>query len=234
MTIARQFRRGVPTVALLALLVAAGAGCREAADPAAPAPPVSTVPAAVVLPLAEQQTSYRFTVELAVIDPGSGNATVELWSAWEDNGPALLGSYAPGPVTVVVDTLGRHDFYAVAVDAAGNRQATPAAPQASTVVPPRVVIIDRRGEHFDITNALLRYTLRLDGWDHGLGRTAIPPINFPEYMSPGDPNYPDANSVTEILAIDYDGIRKAWKIGDITDREVVNDRTPGVEFAATY
>ncbi len=202
-------------------------------------PPVASTqdaspPAAAVRPLAEDQTSYRFDLEIDLADAGSGVASFELWSAWDGGAPALVGTCTGSPVTVVVDSLGRHGFMAVATDAVGNRQAMPSAPQAATTVPPRIVIVDRQGEHFDITHAVLRYFVRVDGWDHGLGRHAIQPINFPAYWNPGEFGYPDDDNFSDVLAVNYGGVQKAWRLGDIADREVVNDRAPGVEFAATY
>lgn len=227
----------VPVSALLATTLILLTGCNDEPSPTGttlpPLPPDTELPVVSVGPLPADQTSFRFDVPVTASDAGgSGLAGYDLWvaNAWGDT--ALVGSFTDTLVAFHADTSGNHAFWAVAVDSAGNRSA--ASEIAGTVVPDRIVIIDVVEEHYDITHAVLRYNLSIWGWDHGMGRRAFPPINFPALIYPGEPIYPDPNRVFDTIGVSYGPAARAYPIGDIVAREVVNDTLSGVHFAATY
>lgn len=194
----------------------------------------TTAPVATILPLEVDQLSLQFELEFEAEDDASGVASVEIFVRTPDLIWTSLGFYNQSPVTYLASVDGPHSFYGVAVDSAGNRQNTPKFAQAETMVPVPIIITDRRGEDFDITNAVLRYFMQVHGWGYGLGRDTIRPINDPVFYVSGQHGYPDSNSVVDIMAVNYGGESHAYGIGDITNREVVNDVLGDVHFSATY
>ena len=222
---------------LLATILILLAGCNDEPSPTGTAlpllPPDTELPVVSVGPLSEEQTSFRFDVPVSASDTGgSGLAGYDLWvaNAWGDT--ALVGSFTDTMVAFHADTSGSHTFWAVASDSAGNRSA--ASEVAGTTVPDRIVIIDVMEEHYDITHAVLQYHLASWGWGHGMGRRAFAPINFPALNYPGDPGYPDPTRTFDTMGVSYGPAARAYPIGDIVAREVVNDTMSGVHFAATY
>lgn len=196
-------------------------------------PPDTEPPVVSVGSLADEQTSFRFDVPLAADDrDGSGVAGVILWAAdaWGDT--TLVGVFNDTLAAFHADTSGAHTFWAVAMDSAGNYSAVSAP--VSTSVPDRVVIIDVMEEHYDITHAVRRYNLAEWGWGHGMGRRAFAPINFPKLTYPGDPGYPEPLRSFDTIGVTYGPAARAYPIGVIVSREVVNDTLSGVHFAATY
>lgn len=194
----------------------------------------TTAPVATVLPLEEDQLSLQFKVSYKAEDDASGVASVEMFVHTPDQVWTSLGYYNQSPVTYVASVDGPHEFYAVAVDSAGNHLQREPFAQAATMVPVPVIITDRHGEDFDITNAVLRYFLSVNGWGHGLGRNTIRPINKPLFWLPGQYGYPLPSRMTNVLAIAFDGDARAYPVGDFGNREVVNDVVGGVHLSATY
>jgi hypothetical protein len=224
-------------LALALALTLALAGCQGDDAPtgtAAPLLPPDTEPPVVsVGPLPAEQTSFRFAVPLRAADTGgSGVAGVMLWAAdaWGDT--VLVGTFTDTLAAFHADTSGAHGFWAVAVDSAGNHSRPSAV--AATTVPDRVVIVDVMEEHYDITHAVRRYNLAEWGWGHGMGRRAFAPINFPQLIHPGEAGYPDPLRSFDTIGVTYGPAARAYPIGDIVAREVVNDTLSGVHFAATY
>ncbi len=211
------------------------AGCQDETVTPAPQPASDdTPPTATILPLNEQQVSLRFELEFEAEDDASGVAYVEIMVRTPDGFWESLGNFTESPGVFVASGPGLHAFSAVAVDSAGNQQETPDNPQAETVVPEPIIITDRTGEEFDITNAVLRYSLMENGWGHGLGRHSIVPVVDPEWWVPGESGYPDTFNVSDVIALVYEGDSHAYRIGNITDREVVNDSFGDVHLAVTY
>jgi len=212
-------------------------GCQtEATTPNEPTTPLpdTIAPVAIVLPLEDEQLSLQFKLAYKAHDENSGVASVEIFVRTPNQTLTSLGYHNQSPVTYLASEDGPHEFYAVAVDSAGNRQATPQFAQAATMVPVPIIITDRRGEDFDITNAVLRYFMSENGWGHGLGRNTIRPINDPQFWLPGQIGYPAPNLMTDVLAIEINGEARAYPVGNISNREVVNDVVGGVHLSATY
>lgn len=207
-------------------------GCKSS-PPNAPVAD-TTAPIASIEPLEAEQTSLQFTITFQAEDEGSGVEEVEVFVKAPNADWASLGTYTEGPVTFIAEEPGVHGFVAVARDAAGNIQEIPTLAQSETIVPEPIIITDRLGEDFDITNAVLRHNMTARWWGHGIGRNTIRPINDPQFLLPGDTGYPRDNSTTDVIGVTMDGDFRAYGTDDIVDKEVVNDVIGGVHFAATF
>ena len=185
--------------------------------------------------MAEDQTSLLFNVEVAVAeDATSGVARIELWFRKNGGDLQLHGVVEPGIVSFQTDEDGRHEFVALATDGAGNTQKVPTDAQASTLVPEPIILVDAEGYAWDVTNAVLKHRIALNFWEFGLGRFTIRPAIDPPMVSPGQTGYPDPDNLADVVAVDFDGDVRAYKIGDLSGREVADDVVNGVPMAATY
>ncbi len=191
-------------------------------------------PVAMVGELKTEQTSLLFTFELSATDETSGIREIELWFELDSGNASLFGTFQPGEISFQATEGGTHGFFPVAVDVAGNRQDLGATPAGTTLVPEPIIITDRRGEDFDITSAVLEFRMGEAFWEFGLGRFTIRPIIDPVMIGPGDAGYPRDDSLVEVLAVNYEGDSRAYKIGDLPDREVVDDVVNGVPIAVCY
>jgi hypothetical protein len=191
-------------------------------------------PTAAITNPDSSQTSLLFKIEVDADDPVSGLAVLELWMAVDGADPVLYATVEPGEVLVQTDRGGRHDFHLEAVDEAGNRKDRPAEPEATTIVPEPIIITDRKGEDFDITNAVLRHGIHQDAWEHGIGRETIRPVIDPLMIGPGHFSYPDDDKVFEVCAVSFGGEERAYRINDMNSREVVDDTVVGTPIAVCY
>lgn len=219
--------------ALLVLAAFAGCGTDSTVEPE-PQPRDTTAPVAEIAPLAPSQTSLLFLIDGEVTDEGSGVAFIDLQVQQPDSAWVEVGRHAGFPVSYQATRSGHHAFRAVATDSAGNRQDPAQAVVRVTEVPEPIIIVDLTGEEFDITNAVLRYNIAVSGFDHGLGRNTIRPIIDPQFIDPGQPGYPEPENLADIMAVDFGGQQRAYPIGVLPNREVVNDEVAGVHLAATY
>ena len=218
---------------ILAFTLLFVAGCGDSPVEQAPVPDLAP-PTALVAPLAEFQTSLTFQIDGLAADDGSGISGIQLLFRSPAGIWAEAGVFDGFPMTFTAATGGEHAFKAVATDLAGNVQDADLAVVRTTIVPEPIIITDLTGEDFDITNAVLRYHINLNGWAHGFGRDRIPPITDPVFIHPGEPGYPDPENLADILAVDFGGEQRAYAIGDLVGREVVDDTLAGVHLAATY
>jgi len=207
-------------------------------DPPLDPPPLEPAGAAVMVPLAEQATSRRFDLQIAVADSGAGIDHVEVWArpvdgTWQT--AFTVTDFLPVRFTVPEDgPFGFWEFAAVAVAADGTREEEPALAEAATAVPTPIILFDRQGEPWDITHAVLRYGLAVHSWENGLGRQAIQALIDPAMSSPGDPDYLHPDNLTVIIGVTVDDDSRAYKIGDLNDREVVDDTFVGAHVAVTF
>ena len=142
--------------------------------------------------------------------------------------------FPPGPVRFQATASGPLELIPVAIDGSGNRQDLAQASTAVTLVPEPIIITDMRGEDFDITAAVLEYRMGVVFWEFGLGRFTIRPVIDPLMIGPGDIGYPLDSNIVEILAVNYEGDSRAYKIGDLPDKEVVDDVVNGVPIAVCF
>lgn len=193
-------------------------------------PPANTV----LTELKDEQTSLLFTFEAAADDQDSGVNEIELWFGPAGEDPTLYGVFPPGLISVQATQGGIHELTPYAIDAAGNRQDPGTITVFPTLVPEPIILTDRRGEDWDITAAVLEFRMAEEYWGHGIGRHSIRPIIDPFMIGPEDPLYPDPENLVEILAVNYNDDRRAYKMGDLPNREVVNDVVGGIPIAACY
>lgn len=191
-------------------------------------------PVATVGEMKTEQTSLLFTFELSATDETSGLREIELWFGTDGGETSLFGTFQPGEISFQATQGGIHDFFPVAVDVAGNRQDLGAVPAGTTIVPEPIIITDKRGEDFDITAAVLEYRMGVAFWEFGLGRFTILPVIDPLMIGPGDVGYPRDDNTVEVLAVNYEGDSRAYKIGDLPDKEVVDDVVNGTPIAVSY
>jgi len=192
------------------------------------------VPVATVLEMIADQTSLLFDVEVVAEDATSGIAQVDLW--FRENGGDLQwhGIVEPGVISFQTDVGGPHEFIAVATDAAGNVQGLPTDTQAATLVPEPIILVDSGGYEWDVTNAVLKHGIHLPWWEFGLGRFTIRPAINPYMIGPADGDWPDPQNIADVVAVNFDGDSRAYKIGDLAGREVADDVVNGEPIAVTY
>ncbi len=193
------------------------------------APPVTGIASTF-----NDQTSLRFKLLLQGSDELSGLTEIDLWFAVDGGEPEFYDTYAPGEITFLATGQGRYGFFTEGVDAVGNRADRSAEPQISTQVPEPIIITDATGEDFDITNAVLKHHIGVAFWDFGLGRNAIKPVINPRMIGPGEPGYPDDQNIATVIGVRMEDDVRAYKIGDIPNKEVVDDVVNGVPLAVTY
>ena len=194
----------------------------------------AVAPVAELTDMKTEQTSLLFWFQLSAADEISGVAEIEVWLGLEGAEPALFGSFPPGEVTFQATQSGIHEFTAIAVDAVGNRQDMGAATVVVTTVPEPIIIIDRDNWEFDITAAVLEYRMAVQYWEFGLGRFTIRPVVDPLMIGPGHRDYPDSTNTSEILGVAYGDDVRAYKIGDMFDKEVVDDVVNGTPIAVSF
>ncbi len=201
--------------------------------------PVSSIqdaqaPTADVLAMDDDQTSLLFTLDVVAEDATSGVSQIELWFRKNGGDLELYGTIESGIVSFQTDVGGPHEFIALATDAAGNVQEVPTEPQATTLVPDPIILVDSGGYEWDVTNAVLNHGIHLQWWEFGLGRFTIRPAVDPYMIGPADGDWPDPDNLADIVAVNFDGDARAYKIGDLSGREVVDDVVNGEPIAATY
>jgi len=194
----------------------------------------ASLPSAQLGELAADQTNLHFDLSFTASDLGSGVAAVEIWVRRNALVFRHYGTFSESPVPFVAEQGGPHSFYALAIDSAGNRQPTPVEPQRTTQVPDAVILVDNQGFEWDITHAVHRYGLQVAHWGQGLGRDVIPPVIEPDMAGPGEIGYPDQENIALVIGLTVGGEARAYKQGDLPNREVVDDVVAGAHLAVTY
>lgn len=62
----------------------------------------------------------------------------------------------------------------------------------------KIFITDRTGKQWDITRAQIKYGMRAENFQHGLGPYTILPINNPQMILPTEPGYPSRENDNEV------------------------------------
>lgn len=97
-----------------------------------------------------------------------------------------------------------------------------------------VVITDRRGERWDISHAVERYGLSRYGFEFGIGRNAIPPINEPDMSKRGDRDHPSKSAAHEVIGFSTEGEVRSYPIRPLNRHEIVNESIGNVQAAVAY
>ena len=107
-------------------------------------------------------------------------------------------------------------------------------PDTVTTIDGRILIQDRTGKQWDITYAVNELQMSADQFNFGLGPDAILPILNPQFILPGDDDYPQINEIFSVLGVTVAGEHRAYRISHLSRHEVVDDVAGEVVFAATY
>jgi len=90
-------------------------------------------PVTAVQPLPPWSTAATIPLAVNATDSGgSGLDHVDIFVRRDAGAFVRLGSFAPGPVNYAFPTEGRYDFFSIGFDRAGNQEAAPFTPDATT------------------------------------------------------------------------------------------------------
>ena len=145
------------------------------------------------------------------------------------HGPVETGTFA-----FLAEGQGRYEFFLGATDVAGNQVQPTDTALAVYEAPEPIILVDRRGEAFDVTNAVLRHGIHLMFWGHGIGRHTIRPVIDPVMIGPGHRDYPPDTNFEQVCAVSFEGDNRAYRLSDLNDKEVANDTVAGVPIAVSY
>lgn len=98
----------------------------------------------------------------------------------------------------------------------------------------RVVITDRRGERWDIGHAVEHYGLSRYGFEFGIGRHAIPPLNNPAMSESGDADHPADAAMHEVIGFSGAGETRGYPIRSLSRHEIVNESIGNIQAAVAY
>ena len=98
----------------------------------------------------------------------------------------------------------------------------------------KIFITDRKGVKWDITHAVNKYGFEPAKFQFGLGENAIRPILNPQFLSPGDQNYPNSNSQTIIIGFKLNNDVRAYPLSVLDLFEVADDRFDSTFVAVAY
>ena len=100
--------------------------------------------------------------------------------------------------------------------------------------PGRIYITDRRGEQFDITHAVNHYGMSRHGFEYGIGKNAIRPLNHPGMIGPGQMYYPSPRDIHQFIGTEIDGDVRSYPITPLVRHEVVNETIGATQAAVAY
>jgi len=98
----------------------------------------------------------------------------------------------------------------------------------------KIYIVDRTGKKWDITHAVKEYGMDRDKFNYGLGPNAIPPILNPQFLAPGDDGYPPSSQTFRVVGTTVSGESRAYRVSDLSCREVVDDQFGATPVVVTY
>jgi len=119
--------------------------------------------------------------------------------------------------------------------AAALAACTPAPEPGSSRSVATVWLVDDNGDRFDITHAVQHYGLEREWFDYGIGKHAIPPLNHPPILEPGDPRYPSSGMGSmEAIGARLQGEARSYRVRDLVAHEIVNDTIGHTQAAVAY
>ena len=195
----------------------------------------------VTFPNGGERLAGEILIEWTADDPDPGET--ELLTVMVEFSPDAGGSWSEiinrggnsGGLDWDVDLMEQGDEYLVRVTAVDTSGLSGSDTSDSTFsVGARIFIEDSTGLQWDITHAVEVYGMVVEYWGHGLGPEAILPINDPQFLSPGDPEYPPSTLMTQIIGVEVGGDARAYPIPTISWHEVVNDQFGDEALAVVY
>ncbi len=110
--------------------------------------------------------------------------------------------------------------------------------QGGEVLTRPVHIIDRHGERFDITHAVERYGMHRRGFEFGIGKNTIRPLNQPRMLTGEDRGYPASGSVwnrgPDVIGAVIEGEARSYPVERLVRHEIVNVSVGATEAAVAY
>ena len=97
-----------------------------------------------------------------------------------------------------------------------------------------VSITDRTQAVWVISTAVYAHGFDPDGVQYGLGLGAIAPVNDPQFLEPGDADYPADGDGAHVIGLEVGGDARAYPVRAVTLREMVNDRVGGAYVSVSY
>ena len=98
----------------------------------------------------------------------------------------------------------------------------------------RIFIVDLTGKKWDVTHAVEHYGFVAEEFQHGAGPKAIPPIDNPAMLSPGDRGYPSDTDISLVIGAIMGDDARAYSIRDLNPHEVVNESFGDVHVAVAW
>lgn len=116
------------------------------------------------------------------------------------------------------------------------RQSTVRQPGPSNVLEDEgeIFIIDQAGDRWNITHAVRRYGFDPEGFQFGLGKTAIPPIIVPAFIGPEHHRYPADGDEQLVMGVELEGEIRAYPLFDLSFHETVRDRFGDTPVTVAY
>lgn len=101
-----------------------------------------------------------------------------------------------------------------------------------------IFITDRYGDRFDVTHAIRHYGMRASGFEFGIGKNTIKPLNHPDMVSPGGAGYPAEGSMwnrgPDVIGLALENEVRSYPVHELTRHEVVNETIGHTEAAVAY
>lgn len=97
-----------------------------------------------------------------------------------------------------------------------------------------ILITDRYGERFDVTHAVQKYGMSRYGFEFGIGKNTIPPLDHPDMLKPGDRGYPSPRSNERVIGTKLGGETRSYPIQPLSGHEIVNESFGETQAAVAY
>jgi hypothetical protein len=98
----------------------------------------------------------------------------------------------------------------------------------------KIFIRDQTGKRWDVTHAVEEYGFDPAAFEHGLGPTAIRPIQNPQMLRPGDTGYPADFDETVVLGAKLQGDARAYPLNVMIRHEIANESFGNTHVAVAY
>ena len=98
----------------------------------------------------------------------------------------------------------------------------------------RIFITDRFGDRFDITYAVEKYGMSRYGFEYGIGKNTIRPINQPSMIGREDDGFPWTGDNSPVIGTVIEGDVRSYPIRPLASHEIVNEIIGGTPAAVAY
>lgn len=98
----------------------------------------------------------------------------------------------------------------------------------------RIFIVDQSGKSWDITHAVNKYGFIADQFQYGIGPFAIPPIQNPDFFSPGESGYPGDEETFLMMGVMINDEERGYPLNTMSRHEVVDEVFISTHVAVAY